>query len=44
MVERMAARLSEGKAFIAVGALHLPGDEGILNLLQRDGYRITRLY
>lgn len=44
MVERMAGRLSEGKAFIAVGALHLPGDEGILNLLQRDGYRITRLY
>jgi uncharacterized protein YbaP (TraB family) len=44
MVDRMGAQLSKGKAFIAVGALHLPGDEGILNLLQRDGYRITRLY
>ncbi len=44
MVERMAARLAEGRAFIAVGALHLPGDEGILHLLEQRGYRITRLY
>jgi hypothetical protein len=27
--------------FIAVGAAHLPGKEGVLNLLQEAGYKIT---
>jgi uncharacterized protein len=44
MVERMTDRLAEGGAFIAVGALHLPGERGILNLLARRGYRISRVY
>lgn len=44
MVERMEARLKEGKAFIAVGAMHLPGDEGVLNLLTQRGYRVTAVY
>lgn len=44
MVERMQARLAEGDAFIAVGALHLPGNEGILNLLARKGYRVKAVY
>ena len=44
MVERMAPRLTEGDAFIAVGALHLPGERGILNLLAERGYRIFRVY
>ena len=44
MVERMAPRLAEGNAFIAVGALHLPGDEGILHLLEQQGYRVHPLY
>lgn len=44
MVERMQPRLREGKAFIAVGALHLPGEHGILNLLQEQGYRLKALY
>jgi uncharacterized protein len=44
MVERMTDRLAEGGGFIAVGALHLPGERGILNLLARRGYRISRVY
>jgi len=36
--------LQQGNAFIAVGALHLPGETGILNLLAGQGYQITRLY
>ena len=44
MVERMQERLAEGGAFIAVGALHLPGESGILKQLEGLGYRLTRLY
>lgn len=44
MVERMQPRLAEGGAFVAVGALHLPGENGILKQLEDQGYRLTRLY
>ena len=44
MAERMRVRLKEGNAFVAVGALHLPGDSGLLRLLANSGYRITRVY
>lgn len=44
MVERMQPRLEEGRAFIAVGALHLPGKEGILNLLEKQGYLVRYVY
>jgi len=44
MVERMQDRLAEGGAFIAVGALHLPGERGILSQLEERGYELTRLY
>lgn len=40
MAERMQPRLAEGNAFIAVGALHLPTDEGLLSILEKDGYYI----
>ncbi len=44
MVERMIPLLERGKTFVAVGAAHLPGDEGMLHLLERRGYRVTRLH
>lgn len=44
MVDRMQTQLKKGNAFIAVGALHLLGDKGILNLLEQQGYQATRIY
>ena len=44
MVARMAERLRDGNAFIAVGALHLPGERGILHLLEQQGFAVRRLY
>jgi len=44
MAERMQSRLSEGQQFIAVGALHLAGEEGLLKLLSQRGYRLSRIY
>jgi len=44
MAERAESRLREGGAFIAVGALHLYGSNGVLSLLERRGWRVTRVY
>jgi len=44
MLERMRARLAEGNAFIAVGAGHLAGPQGLLPLLERAGYRVHAVY
>lgn len=44
MVDRMANQLEQGDSFIAVGALHLPGETGILNLLQAKGYKVSVVY
>jgi uncharacterized protein YbaP (TraB family) len=34
--------LDKGRAFVAVGALHLPGTDGVIEQLRRDGYAVTR--
>lgn len=44
MVERMQPGLKRGDTFFAVGALHLPGEEGILAALRRQGYRVSVVY
>lgn len=44
MVKRMQTMLMEGKVFVAVGALHLPGETGLISLLRQQGYAITSLY
>ncbi len=43
MAERMLGRLAQGGAFVAVGALHLSGDQGILHLLEQQGYAVERV-
>jgi len=44
MADRMQAVLQEGDAFIAIGALHLPGNEGVIARLSQQGYKITAIY
>ena len=44
MVRRLLPYLSRGGAFVAVGALHLTGEHGILYLLEKQGYRISLEY
>ena len=41
MAERGEKILAKGNAFIAVGALHLPGDKGLVELLRQSGYALT---
>jgi hypothetical protein len=44
MIDRMRPFLQKGDAFIAVGALHLPGDDGIIENLNQQGYEIIAIY
>lgn len=44
MAERMQTYLKTGNAFVAVGALHLPGEAGILSLLEQAGYKVKSIY
>lgn len=44
MVERVQDELRTGGAFVAVGAMHLPGENGMLNLLKRRGYEVSVVY
>ncbi|MCK5931926.1 MAG: TraB/GumN family protein [Fulvimarina manganoxydans] len=42
MVEAMEPLLKKGHAFVAVGALHLPGENGIVETLRNRGWSVTR--
>lgn len=43
MAERLEPILAKGGgSFVAVGALHLPGETGLVELLRRQGYAVTR--
>lgn len=44
MAFRMQRQLRRGDAFVALGALHLYGDKGVLALLEDDGYRAARVF
>lgn len=41
MVERGAPILAEGGAFMAVGALHLPGPDGLVELFRKAGFTVS---
>ncbi|HSO48240.1 MAG TPA: TraB/GumN family protein [Rhizobiaceae bacterium] len=43
MVERATPFLEKGNVFMAVGALHLPGKEGIVALLQNAGFAVEHV-
>jgi uncharacterized protein len=44
MTERMAPLLAEGGWFIAIGALHLAGESGVVARLRGLGYSVETLY
>jgi len=43
MAESLLPHLENSKVFIAVGALHLPGKKGLLNLLRQNGFELNPL-
>jgi len=43
MAARVAPILNNGRAFVAVGALHLPDEAGLVKLLREQGYTVTSL-
>ncbi|MBB4303633.1 hypothetical protein GGD81_002680 [Rhodobium orientis] len=43
MRDRALPELEKGGLFIAVGALHLPGDGGLIALFRQVGYTVTRI-
>ncbi|MDQ6437088.1 TraB/GumN family protein [Mesorhizobium sp. LHD-90] len=42
MAKRAGPIVDAGGAFIAVGAMHLPGPEGLVELLRKAGYTVSR--
>ncbi len=41
MLARMLPHLNQGRIFIAVGALHLPGKQGLIKLLRQQQFTLT---
>jgi uncharacterized protein YbaP (TraB family) len=44
MAERAALLIASGGAFIAVGALHLTGKDGLIERFRADGYAVTKVW
>jgi len=40
MADRAVPLITKGSTFIAVGAAHLPGEEGVIELLRKKGYTV----
>jgi uncharacterized protein YbaP (TraB family) len=41
MAKRIANEIPKRSTFIAVGAAHLPGEEGLVHLLRQQGFKVT---
>lgn len=44
MHHRLFMPLRAGRVFVAVGASHLYGEQGLLAMLERDGFRVSRIW
>lgn len=42
-LKRLTNELPNGGVFLAVGAFHLPGETGLIELLRGEGYKVTRI-
>lgn len=42
-IPKIGEMIQDKTCFIAVGAAHLPGDQGVINLLRNEGYTVTPL-
>jgi uncharacterized protein YbaP (TraB family) len=43
MFDGIVKHLEHGRAFIAVGALHLVGESGLLKMLENSGYQLNSI-
>jgi hypothetical protein len=42
-IPKIIAAAKKGSTFVAVGAMHLPGDDGVLRLLESEGYTVKAI-
>ena len=40
MMESLLPLIEESRVFVAIGALHLPGQSGLINLLRKQGFQM----
>lgn len=43
MADRIDAKIKNTSLFVAIGALHLPGEEGVIRLLEKKGYTVKSM-
>ncbi len=42
-IPKIENNIKNGQVFIAVGAAHLPGENGVIQLLRNKGYKVTAI-
>lgn len=43
-IPKIISKINSKSTFIAVGAGHLPGEEGLINLLRKQGFKLKSIY